>query len=806
MFFVRRIFFLITAMLISLLAIGQKECRFVFSGTVVSETGEPLYAATVAIKPSQTAGTSTNLEGKFSFSNLCEGQYEVIIQYVGYKRKEISLSISKNLEVTILLESTATELNEVVVTEKLMNTEYVQNFSTLNEKKLKETAGKTLGEALKEMPGVSSIQSGPGIFKPVIHGVHSQRILILNYGIRQEGQQWGSEHAPEIDPFIASNIVVIKDASSIKYGTDALGGVVVVNPPPLPEKSELGGTAQTVLQSNGRGGTFSGMLEGGLKNLDGWGWRVQSTAKRMGDFNTPDYSLTNTGIKELNFSAAAGYHAEKKGMEIFFSHFNTEIGILKGTATSNMEDLMNAMERTPPQYTSDFSYTIAEPRQEVSHNLLKINGHINSTLGDWQIQYGFQNNNRREYDIRVGSLSNLPAIDLQLNTHTLEAELETSKSDQRSVCFGVTGMYQDNNNIPGTQRIPFIPNFNNLSGGLFSVAKFFFKNLTVDVGARYDYRYYDIAGYDFKNTLYKSQLSFHNASATLGALRKLGNNQTLSLNLSSAWRPPHVAELYSLGTHQSAAAIEYGLLLNDSTNEVMNIEDVPFNVEQALKAVSTYQRVWKGFQVEATGYINYIFHYIYLKPTGVTQNIRGTYPYFRYTQTDALFVGADLSGSWKIVPHWTLSPKVSLLRASDKKNDDYLVFIPSNRYEVALRYENSRFIGLHDFYVDMRTKFTDRQHRAPRTITVREFNDALENGSDPLQGSTSNFDFMDAPAAYWLYQVAIGVSLPTGKVRYDFRLAAENLFNTTYREYTNRFRYYADDLGTNLLFSIKCTF
>jgi iron complex outermembrane recepter protein len=802
----RRIFLLLLTMSISPILLAQEGCRSVISGIVMSESKEPLYAATVMLNASPTAGTTTNMEGRFSFNNLCDGKYQVTVQYVGYKKQEISIAVNERLELTIILEAIVTELNEVVVTEKLLNTEHAQNFSTLTEKNLKETAGKTLGESLKELPGVSSIQSGPGIFKPVIHGVHSQRILILNYGIRQEGQQWGAEHAPEIDPFIASNIVVIKDASSIKYGTDALGGVVVVNPPPLPEKSILGGTIQTVIQSNGRAGTVSGMLEGGLKNLDGWGWRVQGTAKRMGDFHAPDYSLTNTGIKELNFSAAAGYHAEKKGMEIFFSHFNTEIGILKGTATSNMDDLMNAMERTPPQYTDDFSYTIAEPRQEVSHNLIKINGHINSALGDWRIQYGFQNNNRREYDVRIGGLSNLPAIDLQLNTQTLEAELETSQSNQRSVCFGVTGMYQDNNNIPGTQRIPFIPNFNNLSGGVFGITKFFFKNLTVDAGARYDYRYYDIAGYDFKNTLYKSQLNFHNASATLGVIRSLGKDQTLSLNLSSAWRPPHVAELYSLGTHQSAAAIEYGLLLNDSTNEVMNIDDVPFNVEQALKIVSTYQRVWKKIQFEATGYINYIFNYIYLKPTGVTQNIRGTYPYFRYTQTNALFVGADLSGTWNVIPHWTISPKVSLLRASDKKNDDYLVFIPSNRYEVALRYESPRFFKLHDFFVDMRIKFTDQQHRAPRTITIRSFNDALENGSDPLQGSTSNFDFMEAPAAYWLCQLAVGVSVPTEKVRYDFRLAAENIFNTTYREYTNRFRYYADDLGSNLLLSVKCSF
>ncbi len=378
--------------------------------------------------------------------------------------------------------------------------------------------------------------------------------------------------------------------------------------------------------------------------------------------------------------------------------------------------------------------------------------------------------------------------------------------EKRMICFGVTGMYQDNNNIPGTQRIPFIPNFNNFSTGLFGITKIFLDNVTIDAGARYDYRYSDVRGFDFKNKLYNATLRFQNVSATLGAIAKLQKQQTLAFNISGAWRPPHVAELYSIGTHQSAAAIEYGILLNDSTNEVMDISKSSFKIEKAVKTVSTYQRTWKNFQFEATAYANYIFNFIYLKPTGVTKNVRGTYPYFRYAQTDALFIGADISGTWTIDQHWKISPKVALLQASDKTNNDYLVFIPSNRYEVDVRYESAKIHRLSNFFVESKFKFTDRQHRAPRTISIREFNDALANDTDPLQGSTSNFDFMDAPAGYLLWNVAVGLSIPTEKAKYDIRLAADNMLNTNYREYTNRFRYYVDDLGRNFLISLKCTF
>jgi iron complex outermembrane recepter protein len=797
--------FLFILLLMSAISeLEAQSCNLAFSGRVLSAAHEPLAGASIMISPTDK-GTVTNAEGEFTLTGLCKGTYRVSIQYLGYQTQTISLKLTSDERRDIKMETDLTQLNEVVVEGKIEHVENAKNFVQLNEKELTEAAGKSLGETLKGVSGVSSIQAGPGIFKPVIHGVHSQRILLLNHGIRQEGQQWGAEHAPEIDPFIASDIVVIKDASSIKYGADAIGGVVIVNPPPLPREAGLGGSIQTIAQSNGRSGTMAGTLEGGLKKLTGFGWRLQSSAKRSGDFHSPTYSLTNTGLKELNYSGAAGYHGDRGGVELFYSHFQTEVGILKGTSISNLQDLLAAMESEVPQNTTSFSYDIGEPRQEVSHDLLKINGHLETESAEWRIQYGFQNNQRREYDVRRGDLSKLPAIDLQLSTHSLEAEWESKANEKRSMCLGITGLYQDNNNVPGTQRIPFIPNFNSLSGGAFGIANFYWKNISLDFGARYDYKNYDVVGFDFKNSLYRNSLNFHNLSATGGIDISLGRGQSVSSSLSSAWRPPHVAELFSLGTHQSAAAIEYGLFLNDSTNEVMSREDVSFKNEKGLKWVNTYRYEKSLWKVELSGYMNYIFNYFYLRPTGITQNVRGVYPYFRYTQTDALFLGVDLAATWTVAPGLKVSPKVTYLNAHDAKNDDYLVFIPSNRAELGLRYERDRTM-LKGIYMEAKVKYTAKQTRAPRVITIREFESAMQSNADPLNGSSKNFDFLQAPDGYTLVAISTGFSIPAKKSRYDFRASAENLLNTQYREYTNRFRYYADDLGRNFILSAKCIF
>jgi iron complex outermembrane receptor protein len=804
--FHNRSFLFIIFLLAASVSDAQTPCAFKVTGRVTTQDGEPLPGATLVLLPG-TIGKVTDINGEFVFEGLCKQHYEIAVQYLGYKHVSIHFDLDKHIRRDIALEPEPVSLDEIVIAEHRETTEHAHNLAILSEKQLAESAGKSLGEVLKEIPGVSSIQTGPGIFKPVIHGVHSQRVLILNHGIRQEGQQWGAEHAPEIDPFIASEVIVIKDASAIKYGSDALGGVVVVNPPHLPELEGLGGSLNTVMQSNGRMGAISGTLEGGLAKLKGAGWRVQGTGKIAGDHSTPDYLLANTGVKELDFSSAMGYHGDRWGGELFFSHFQTEIGILKGTAVSNMDDLVNAIGRDEPLYTTDeFTYAIGAPGQKARHELLKINAHVETERGEWKFQYGFQDNARQEFDLRsLGVSSSTPAIDLRLKSNSAELEWETS-SAKRTLAFGVNTLFQDNDNIPGTQRVPFIPNYTSFSGGPFAVVKNKVGKWTLDAGARYDYRHFNVAGRDYLNELYHATFNFANASATAGGTYEIDARQSLSFSASSAWRPPHVVELYSFGTHQSAASKEYGLLLNDSTNEIMTLDEKHVGIEQALKVVVGYRMSNTRFEWEATAYSNLIFNYIYLRPAGITQDLRGAGLYFRYTQTDALFLGADLAATWRPAARWKVIPKLSYLLASDIRNDDYLVFIPSNRAEVAVRYESPKSAGRPDFYIESSVKFVAKQHRAPRVITPEELNEALENDIDVLEEDPSNFDFMAAPEGYLLWNAAVGYSLPAGKGRCDFRAGADNLLNVRYREYTNRMRYFADDIGRNVSVSIKYIF
>ncbi|MBI3219319.1 MAG: TonB-dependent receptor [Bacteroidetes bacterium] len=786
------------------LAGWAQPCTFRVSGKVEDERGMPLVGATIQLIK-EKKGTISDEAGKFEFTQLCAGKYEVEIRYVGYQTITTSLKVPLNKSWIITMQGDSTSLNEVVIEDKHTNVAVTSTYSSLSGKLLEETMGKSLGESMREIPGVNSIQTGPAIFKPVIHGVHSQRVLILNNGIRQEGQNWGVEHAPEVDQFIASNIIVIKDAAAIKYGADALGGVVLVNPAKLPTEAGIGGQLHTIVASNNGSGVISGFLEGGSKKWPGFGWRAQGTIKKAGDSRAANYVLSNTGFEEQNFSLSTAYHTEKSGIDIFYSHFNTSIGILRGTAVATAEDLAIALERDVPQYTTDFTYDIKQPRQSVQHDLIKINAHLEKGKNEFRLQYGFQSNRRTEYDFRLGALTEIPALGFQLYTHTLDAEWQRTHSTRWQSSWGINALYQTNSKVDGTQTIPFIPNFDHITTGLFLVEKLTLRKWMLELGLRYDVKKYDVAGFDFKNKLYRSSIDFQNASGTVSVKRKLNNSSTFTSSLSSAWRPPNMAELYSIGTHQSAASIEYGLLLNEITSEVKPYEKSGVKVEKALKWVVGYKLDRPRFTTEITGYVNYIFDFIYLQPRGVTQGLRGIFPYFRYTQTDASFIGIDFFSNYKINSFWTLTGKASYLRATDETQKDFLVFIPANRIDLGIRYE-SDLEKKWSWSAESKLRWVANQSRAPQIITPRQIIEAQAQGIDIVAQRPGNFDFKAAPGGYALISLSVSTTWKLKSSKFEIRLSTDNLTNQLYREYTNRLRYFADDVGRNITLGLHYSF
>jgi iron complex outermembrane receptor protein len=350
----------------------KAQCVLNLSGHVNdADTKEHLGDAIVLIKELKL-NVTTDKDGFYSFKGLCPGVYTLEVSHAGCITTEKHIHLKADLETDIDLSHAVTELQEVVI--KGRSSGAASPSAEVKGKALEATRGLSLAESVKRISGVSMLQTGSNIYKPVIHGLHSNRVLILNNGVRQEGQQWGNEHAPEIDPFIANRISVIKGASAIRYGADAIGGVILVEPKLLRHDPGIGGEMNTALFSNNRMGVLSAMLEGNNAKRAAFSWRLQGTVKRGGNAHTPNYWLANSANEEYNFSVAAGWKKQSWGSELFYSQFNTRLGIFAGSHIGNVTDLWNAiLSKDPPDYIKNvgFSYSIDRPYQAIQHQLLK---------------------------------------------------------------------------------------------------------------------------------------------------------------------------------------------------------------------------------------------------------------------------------------------------------------------------------------------------------------------------------------------------------------------------------------------------
>jgi len=752
--------------------------------------GEPIPLATIEIQEGENKQTLVNqIDGSFQVSKICDANVTITVRFVGFQRfqKKFQLKQGKN-DIEIRLEVDVKNLDDITIEEEKVAAIATLKLDELDAAALSKSAGVSLGEALTSITGVNMLQTGPTIAKPVIHGLHSNRILILNNGIRQEGQQWGQEHAPEIDPFVANNLRLIKGAAAVKYGPDAIGGVILVNPSELPRTASFAGKINTVGASNSRLYATSVLLEGGVEGFEGFGWRLQGTFKKAGDSRAADYRLTNTGTEERNFSLGLGYHKDDKGFEVFYSSFDSELGVLRSAHIGNLTDLATAIESDRPLFIEDFSYDIKNPFQDVKHQLFKANGHI----GSFSLQYGFQNNIRKEFDVRRAGRSEIPALSLSLSTHTLDIDLDMPVQGDWKWDIGATVMHQSNVNDTETGIRPLIPNFTNSTAGAHVISRYVKPSFELEIGARYDFKHYLIKRFDENNELQKPEFDFSNLTGSAGAIFFLQDSWTLRSNIGTAWRAPHVNELYSEGLHHGAAALEEG---NDQLVS-----------EKAIKWITSLEKQTSKMSLNIAAYYNLINDYIFLRPESVELTIRGAFPVFRYRQTDALIYGLDADLDYSLSERWKSSSRVSLISAKDRTLNSALINIPTSHLESAMAYHFGDG-KLTNSYVSFGFKAVSEQRNAPRVISIQEVLDANGNDVDLFANDPSIFDFIAPPRGYVNFALSGGFDwvMDNGDVMNVF-MSVDNLLNNNYRDYLNRFRYYADDLGRNISLKVSYTF
>lgn len=757
------------------------QCTLTLSGHITdAETKEHLENATVTIKELKLTVTS-NSKGEFSIKGLCAGNYTLQVTHAGCAPVEKHIHLKTDVETDIEVSHAAAQLGEVVVT----GNQSAASTTASNEikgKVLESTRGLSLAESIKRISGVSVLQTGTNIYKPVIHGLHSQRILILNNGVRQEAQQWGSEHAPEIDPFIANRISVIKGSSALRYGGDAIGGVILVEPKLLRTDPGTAGEFNFNAFSNNGMGVASAMLEGNSAKHPAFSWRLQGTYKRGGNARTPDYWLANSGLQEINFSVAAALKEKNRGVELFYSQFNTKLGIFSGAHIGNVTDLWFAIQsKEPPDYIRNegFTYAIERPYQQVQHQLLKFKAWKNTgAIGRLNVVVSGQYNNRDEYDQkRFASSSDAPQLSMSIATGIADVVWDHFNTGKWRGTMGGSVMYQNNSYV----RRLFIPNYQSTNIGLFIIEKYSFKKTDVEAGLRFDSKQIFNTNDNNDQFTYRD-LSFNNLSANAGLTHKFTSAFKLMMNVSTAWRAPQVNELYANGVHHGAARIEKGnaALTPERSNNLS--ANLIFNNSK--------------WDIDAGAYVKQIDGFIFLEPTFPPElTIRGAFPSFRYTQTNARLHGFDINAQYNVDAHWTTVVKASLLRAWNKRTNEWLIQMPADRYEAQVQYNFSNLKKLNDTYISISSVYVLRQSRVPVT------------GNIEVPGtSIKQSDYLMPPPAYFLLSLEAGTKFKVNHNNWNLIVAVTNLTNLVYRDYMNAFRYFSDEMGRNISVRLKIPF
>jgi len=788
-----RLFALLLLLCCSMQSYSQ-DCNNTLYGSLLDiHDGSVLTGATVIV--AQTGvGVLTDLDGNFVISNLCSATYQLQISHPSCSTKAFSVLIKDDTQKTFKLEHHLESLNEIIVNGKKTNRATKSIYENLVDQQTITTfSSGSLGDALNSISGVSSLNTGNTVVKPMINGLHSSRVLIINNGVQMQDQEWGAEHAPSIDINAVGTLKVIKGAGALQYGGNAIGGVVIASAPKVPILDSLYGKTIFSGSSNGLGGTVSSSLT--RSNQNGLYTAFQGSLKRYGDFNAPNYNLSNTGVFERNIAATIGFNRIDYGVEAYYSLFKNEIGILRASHIGGAEDQVQAIASPVPSIINDFTYNIDAPRQDVTHHLARIKGFKNiENIGLISLQYDYQQNNRLEFDVRRGSNKDKASVDLVLDTQTLTIDVASDISEKLTTKFGIVGSLQTNYANPETGVRRLIPDYDKYSIAGFASGNYDINQKWVlEAGFRFDYTHMNVfkfyrrsfwqdRGYDNQfsdlvveeignQLLVNPKLDFYNPSFTIGSKYSFGLYK-LFANYSLSSRAPNASEQFSEGLHHSASRIELG--------------DLQFTSETAHKISLTLQKIGERVNFTITPFATKIDDFILIEPTGIRQTIRGNFQVWEYRQTQAQMYGLDLDANLSLTDNVRFVHQFSLVKGYDKTSNEPLISMPAANTLNSLVYTNPNF---NNISIAIQSNYVFRQNEFPNT-----------NFEVVLPDSIQTVDISTPPSGYHLLNLNI-----TAAIRPDMQvgLYVNNLLNTSYRNYLNRLRYYADDVGRNITLQLK---
>jgi iron complex outermembrane receptor protein len=532
---------------------------YTLSGFVLDEkTKTPLVGATIYL-PEDRRGTLTNEKGYYSIPQLTAGHHVVEVSYTGYgtfvAHIELGAALEKNFNLApVYLENQGVVITGISTATSIRKTS--APMSIVRQQQLMETPATNIIDALSKVSGLSQISTGPAVSKPVIRGLGYNRVVVVNDGVRQEGQQWGDEHGIEIDENSVNKVEILKGPSSLLYGSDALAGVIHLISAPAVEEGSIKGQFNTQYQTNSRL-TGNSLRLAGMKS--GLNWSFYGTLKSAGDYkNRYDGYVLNSRFNEKNGGGQVGINKSWGYSHLLFSHFNQQLGMIEGDRDATTGNFLlfggTSLERFPSQKEVK-GRSLFVPSQQVQHNRVVWDNNFIVGASRLKLNIGWQQNRRKEFGEPEDPSEEELYFDLKTLSYSLQWKLPEQKEWHTTI--GVNGMRQHNAN-KGAELL--IPDYQLFDAGLFVYTQRIFDKTTWSGGLRLDTR--SLEGMQhWEGTEVKFEgfrRNFTNWSGSVGVSYEPSDNVILKANMARGFRAPTLAELSSNGTHEGTNRYEYG--------------------------------------------------------------------------------------------------------------------------------------------------------------------------------------------------------------------------------------------------------
>ena len=620
------------------------------TGTIISKYKNEAVSATIYI-PQLEKGVVADFNGNYTLNNIPDGTYNVVFSSLGYATvsKKINFSNNQTLVEILQLEESAVEMEQVIVSTPFhkLQSDNVMKVERISTEDLNSSGAVTLADGIKNIAGVDLITTGTGIGKPVIRGLSSNRVLTYTQGVRLENQQFGDEHGLGINEAGIESIEVIKGPASLLYGSDALGGVLYLNPERFAISGETHGDLNSTYFSNTLGtSTNLGVKTSGEKLK----FLARGSYSSFSDYKAGTaYRVTNTRFNEKDLKTGVQYLGTKFKSTIRYNYNRSNIGI--------------AEEIGEQTHSKDLEL----PFQEIDNHILSFDNTVFFNKSSLDVKAGYLFNDRREFEDDLATA----ALRLKLNTFNYDVKYNLPELGKFETIIGLQGMFQNNKN-EGEEIL--IPDANTTDIGLLATSHYHLEKVDLQAGIRFDSRKIESEAarnpldVDFIPALNKTFTSF---TAALGAKLDFVENLSTRINFASGFRAPNLAELTSNGIHEGTNRYERG---NQNLTNEQN-----FQTDVALE----YRN--KHIEFFANGFYNAVNNYIFISPT---DEIIDETPVYDYLQNDAALYGGEFG--FHLHPHpldW-LHLESSFETVTGKlSNDDYLPLIPANSLRNTLRVE-----------------------------------------------------------------------------------------------------------------------